>query len=228
MPKYNLQKSRKEIGIIHPAIKSKLTGIIVAGKDRLKSDPTWTITEREFKSREEELLYQIADNTRRTITKDERAKEFKELYNIYKEQGIQDYNIASKIVNKTGFTEQYVRKLVKNETEFRKSTNSLELLPTNIKEHFSFLDPKEIGLLQKLYSKHKKIIDLLYHVKKHGESVKVPSVNQILSTASINELLEVAYTKLENTDFNVNEDAQRFWKFLAEEYSKRSEVKTNA
>jgi len=147
MPKdYSLKKSKEEIGVIHPVIRSKRTGKIIAGNDRFKEDPTWSIEERDFKNRREEILFQIADNTRREISKEERKKEFQELYNIYKEDGIAEYNIAAKISEETGFNHRYVRRILKSEPQvhFSRLSKSKSKRFSEIRSRYQFLDEETI------------------------------------------------------------------------------------
>lgn len=217
MPKdYSLKKSKEEIGVIHAAIRSKRTGKIIAGNDRLKEDPTWSIEERDFKNRKEEILFQIADNTRREISKEERKKEFQELYTIHKEDGIADYNIATKISEETGFNHRYVRRILKSEPQvhFSRLSKSKSKRLSEIRSKYSFLD--EAVILEAISKNNP--LPLCKALADHFISIKKKEA----LTGSLDELVEVVYTKLEEASFpKLDEKSMNFWKYLAEEYMKR-------
>ncbi len=212
---YDFKKSREQIGILHPAIRSKRTGKIIIGNDRLKDDPTWKVEDRDFKNEEEELVVGIADNIRRNVSKEETKMKLVSLFDIYKKEGIAEHNIVSHIAKRTGFTYQYVNRLLKNDPQ-KSFTNKPSKTATKrideIQKEFDFLSKDFIlkGL--------KNPIVLCKAVANHYVSIKE---REALSKSDANTLIHVTFANIEDNKFpKLTQESLNFIKFLYSEYFK--------
>lgn len=230
--RYNqIKKSIEEDGLFNKVVKDA-SGLIIDGSKRLQALAT---LERKGEYEIRNDIQTVKDHLRAlrginppVMSPDEKRFWAKVYATMYKKAGWSKSDIVEAISVRFGCSNRSVYRYLPDELKSdvgrpeNKNLPTVKLFPSNIKEDFSFLESKELDLLHRLYSKNKKVIDLLYHVKRHGESVRLPSTNELLSNANINELLEVTFNKLDESKYpKLDQKSLNFIKFLYQEYFKR-------
>lgn len=144
-----------------------------------------------------------------------------------KSKGVSAKNIIKILKRITGLSERQIYRIIPNDIklEYKRLTNvnlaeerkisfSKQKLISEIRSKYQFLD--EVAILKALNKNN--LLPLLNAVAGHFTSIKK---REVLS-GSIDQLLEVTYSKLEENNFSkLDESSMRFWKFLAEEYMNR-------
>ena len=116
--KYDLKKSKDEIGVLYPRIVDK-DGREIDGFHRVSADEDWPT--RQLDHIDTDVKYwtaRITANThRRRVTKEERKKSVIELAKALRAEGFKD-SLVKPIVELTTFSKQHIGKILENNPEF--------------------------------------------------------------------------------------------------------------
>jgi len=214
-------------GLFYPIVRTKFG--VVDGRKRLKAlvgtgprviDKTPLFLDVEIENITQHLKLIKALGTIRLKGKDLERYISEEAKNLSK-YGVEVGQIAEVLSNLTGISSRHVRRLLPEEykdvdkcphnqklNEEKRLSSRMKLV-AKIRSGYDWLTDEQIlkGLKDPMY--------LLSLADAHYTAIQ-------LSKASIPDLLEVTYTKLEEIEFSKqNEETMLFWKFLAEEYQKR-------
>lgn len=204
---------------------------ILDGHNRLKVcrelgiEPKWKITNRTFKDEMEIKAYIIKNqNMRRNDSIKQRVTyAFTMITEImgkkkeYTERGLADIlGISQATIHNMLYILQYGNS---EDIEKLKGGESVRPLAKKIQKRDLEQDDKPSTKKKKKKNKTKSLED--YQDNELEESTET-SKKTVKSGTSISELLEILYTKLEESNFaKLDEKSMNFWKYLAEEYMKR-------
>lgn len=132
--RYDLKESKRSVRELYPVLKDA-HGNIIDGFSRLEADPSWRQETREYIKTPVQLwLARIIANThRRTVSREERSKQFQELAKalIEEKPEIQKTDIPAIIADLTTFSERYVRELLPDEYKMMSKARFAELSSAN-------------------------------------------------------------------------------------------------
>jgi hypothetical protein len=233
-----LKESIDKHGLQNPIHRSKFgiiggykrTVVLVGSEPRMLLDKVPHFVEHPEIETKEQYVEAFMDEQPVRMTSSERAWYIETRSKEWKKEGFESGGIVKMLSRATGLSRCQVYRYLPEEvkTEHMSQEESIVSYETNkskkdisssnvktiakIKSEFDWLTDEDIlkGLKDPLY--------LLSQAKAHFTTVKQSE----LSKASISELLEVTYTKLEEAGFSKQSDGTMlFWKFLSDEYQKR-------
>lgn len=223
-----MKKSIKEYGQTYEVHRSKFG--ILDGQKRLEAmiDKNPKIVDHpEIKTIEQHIAWQMAHLPPRLTARDKRhyAPAYGE---IYLRAGFPASRIPGIVARLLHCSERHARRYlpdhlkdVKHSSATGQMSSSKTVLIPHPGEFLSFFAGKSIWA--RIYRKlgEKLFEEFTNTIENHARGIRLDK-GKALTNADLSELLEVAYARLEEAEFSgLDEDSIRWWKFLAEEYSKR-------
>jgi len=242
---YCLAKSAKNVGYLDK-VHVAADGEVLDGVHRLLSDPSWPLQwHPEVINEEKKIQLKIDVQFKRRKNTDKLNEIINRMAKIRKATGkYEPGEYAEDIANELGFTSQYIRKFLDEAYKaVEKRNKPCETTVSHTDEiedeEYSESEQSKFQGLSKFKIRQIKEIsqdhglpekDVQEWLKYPGELCRViqrlysSSVNHALTKASIDDLMNVLYSKLEEIDFTKqSEQTMIYWKYLAREWYERHE-----
>lgn len=133
-----LRKAFKKVRPIYPIVVAA-DGEILDGRHRMIAAPgtyqTYRYTLKDVVTIKDKLLFKLHLNYRRQVTNSERRKQFAELAEILKKEGVKREDMVSTLAGMTPFTVQYIRELLPDDykmTEFARKPEEKPVSRTEV------------------------------------------------------------------------------------------------